>query len=131
VLAEELEKLRTEAIAGRKAGEDGMSKEATTFYAHIANEAFAEGKVPAEAKTKMKALMEAIVETLQDSIGSIDFWNNADKQKKTRSDIKTALMLTGIHELKQKRERVAVEIMKLAKNRHDELIKASAQGDHS
>ena len=52
----------------------------------------------------------------------IDFWTNADKQKRTRSDIKTALMLTGIDELKQNRERVAVEIMKLAKNRHDELL---------
>jgi Protein of unknown function DUF45 len=27
----------------------------------------------------MKALMEAIVETLQDSIGSINFWNEVDK----------------------------------------------------
>jgi type I restriction enzyme R subunit len=71
----------------------------------------------------MKVLMETIVDTLQDSIGSIDFWTNADKQKKTRSEIKTALMLTGINELKQNRERVAVEIMKLAKNRHDELLK--------
>jgi len=26
--------------------------------------------------------MKGIVETLQDSIGSIDFWQNADKQKK-------------------------------------------------
>ena len=129
-LAEELEKLRTEAIEGRKVGEDGMSKEATTFYEHIANEAFENGHVPAAAKNKMKVLMEAIVDTLQDSIGSIDFWNNADKQKKTRSDIKTALTLTGIEELKQKRERVAVEIMKLAKNRHDELINGDA-GDNN
>ncbi|MDA8137464.1 MAG: HsdR family type I site-specific deoxyribonuclease [Desulfobacteraceae bacterium] len=125
VLARELEKLRAEAIVGREAGEEGMSKEATTFYAHIANEAFADGKVPADAKVKMKMLMETIVDTLQESIGSIDYWANADKQKKTRSDIKTALMLTGIDELKQNRERVAVEIMKLAKNRHDELLKGS------
>ena len=82
-----------------------------------------------DAKAKMKVLMEAIVETLQDSIGSIDFWNNADKQKKTRSDIKTALTLTGIAELKKKRERVAIEIMKLAKNRHDELIKSVSGKD--
>jgi type I restriction enzyme R subunit len=127
LLAEELEKLRAEAIAGRETGEDGMSKEATTFYAHIANEAFAGGKVPGDAKAKMKVLMEAIVDTLQESIGSIDFWTNADKQKRTRSDIKTALMLTGIDELKQNRERVAVEIMKLAKNRHDELLKGTKE----
>jgi len=130
-LAEELELLRTEAIQGRKQGEEGMSKEATTFYAHIANEAFENGEVPSDAKAKMKVLMEAIVDTLQESIGSIDFWNNADKQKKTRSDIKRALTLTGITELKQKRERVAVEIMKLAKNRHDELIKGASEGEQS
>lgn len=123
-LAEELEKIRSEAITGRQQGEDGMSQEATTFYAHIANEAFANGEVPAAAKPKMKALMEAVVETLQDTIGSIDFWNNSDKQKKTRSEIKTALTLTGIAELKRNRERIAVEIMKLAKNRHDALLKA-------
>lgn len=78
-LAEELEKLRTEAIAGRQQGIDGMGKEATTFYEHIANQAFANGEVPPEDKPKLKALMEAIVETLQDSIGSVDFWNNSDK----------------------------------------------------
>ncbi|WP_024298990.1 type I restriction endonuclease subunit R [Methylomicrobium lacus] len=125
-LAEELEKLRAVAIEGRKQGEEGMSKEATTFYEHIANEAFDNGEVPADVKPKMKALMEAIVETLQHSIGSIDFWHNSDKQKKTRSEIKTALTLTGIVELKENRERIAIEVMKLAKNRHDELLKGAA-----
>ncbi|MCK5923277.1 MAG: DUF3387 domain-containing protein, partial [Methylococcales bacterium] len=125
-LAEELEKLRTDAIDGRQQGEEGMSREATTFYEHIAIQAFASGKVPNEAKPKMKVLMQSIVETLQDSIGSINFWNNSDKQKKTRSEIKTALTLTGIDELKTRRERIAVEIMKLAKNRHDELLKVAA-----
>ena len=126
-LADELEKLRGEAVQGRKQGEDGMSKEATTFFAHIANEAFEGGKVPQDAKPKMKALMETVVEVLQESIGSIDYWTNSDKQKKTRSEIKTALTLTGIPELKEKRERIAVEIMKLAKNRHDELLKGAAK----
>jgi type I restriction enzyme, R subunit len=128
-LAEELEKLRTVAIEGRKEGEEGMSKEATTFFEHIANEAFGNGEVPADAKPKIKALMEAIVETLPHSIGSIDFWHNSDKQKKIRSEIKTALTLTGIAELKQNRERIAIEIMKLAKNRHDELLKGTAGGN--
>ncbi len=128
-LAEELEKLRTDAMEGRKQGEEGMSKEATTFYEHIANEAFEDGKVPSDSKAKMKVLMEAIVDTLQTSIGSIDFWNNPNKQKKTRSEIKTALTLTGIQELKQNRERVAIEIMKLAKNRHDALIKSTNRGN--
>lgn len=127
-LAEELEKIRNDALQGRKVAEDGMSKEATTFYEHIANEAFPNGEVPTDARAKMKVLMEAIVETLQDSIGSIDFWKNQNKQKQTRSEIKTALTLTGISELKNNRERVAIEIMKLAKNRHDTLINGIHKG---
>lgn len=126
-LAEELEKLRQVAAEGRQDGDDGMSKEATTFYQHIANEAFEDGKVPASIKPQMAALMESIVEKLQHSIGSIDYWHNSDKQKRTRSDIKTALTLTGIAELKKNRERIAVEIMKLAKNRHDELLKGMGE----
>ena len=122
-LTDDLEKLRSEALSGRKSGQDGMSKEATTFYEHIANEAFEDGKVPTSAKPKMKTLMETIVATMQDSIGSIDFWNNADKQKKTRSEIKTALTLTEIPELKSNRERIAVEVIKLAKNRHNDLLR--------
>ena len=121
-LVEELEKLRVVAVQGREQGEAGMSKEATTFYEHIANEAFG-GIVPEEAKAKMKELMEAVVEVLQQSIGSIDFWENSDMQKQVRSEIKKALTMTGLAELKKHRERVAVEIMKLAKNRHDELLK--------
>jgi type I restriction enzyme R subunit len=123
LLAQELEKLRSEALQGRQSGQEGMSKEATTFYEHIANQVYDDGEVPAHEKPAMKRLMEAIVETLQQSIGSIDFWANSDKQKKTRSSIKRALILTGIDELKQNRERIAVEIMKLAKNRHDMLLK--------
>lgn len=121
-LAEELEKLRTEAIQGRKQGEKGMSREATIFYEHIASQAFEDGEVPVDDKAKMRVVMQAIVEDLQSSIGSIDFWSNPNKQKKTRSKIKTALTLTAITELKTNRERIAIEIMKLAKNRHDSLV---------
>ncbi|NOQ14803.1 MAG: HsdR family type I site-specific deoxyribonuclease [Methyloprofundus sp.] len=123
ILAEELEKLRTEVVEGRTEGEAGMSQEATTFYHHIINEAFEKGEVPSHAKDKMKTLMETVVDVLQETIGGIEFWQNPDKQKQLRSQIKTALTLTNIPELKQNRERVTVEIMKLAKNRHDELLK--------
>lgn len=40
-----------------------------------------------------------------------------------------SLRLYIIEELKLNRERVAVEVMKLAKNRHDELVKMVRSGD--
>lgn len=123
LLAEKLAELRTEAIAGRKKGEDGMSREATTFYAHIIQVGFVDGVIADDDKSTFKAFMECTVEVLQESIASIDFWHNPDKQKRVRGRIKAEISKTGIAELKQNQERVAVEIMKLAKNRHDELTR--------
>jgi len=130
-LAKELDKLRTVALEGRKQGQGGMSREATTFFEHIANEIYPDGKVPDADQGLMKALMEALVDTMQETIGSIDFWNNANKQKQLRSEIKKALLLSSIETLKEKRERVAVEILRLAKNRHTELLQSARPGDEA
>src|SRR3989338_6212058 len=62
LLAEELEKLRTEAAAGRTARIEGLDKEATTFFAHIVDLAFGKDGVPAGHSAKMKDLMRNIVE---------------------------------------------------------------------
>ena len=123
LLADKLCELRGEAMTGRQKGEDGMSQEATTFYAHIIQVGFDGGTLEPHDKTAFKALMEASVDILQSTIGSIDFWQNPDKQKRVRSLIKTEITKTGIEKLKTHRERVALEIMKLAKNRHDTLVR--------
>ena len=127
LLAEKLVELRTEAAAGRQKGEDGMDKEATTFYEHIVQVGFAHGRIELADRPAFKALMQSLVEILQETIGSIDFWHNADKQKQVRGRIKTEISKNAIDELKSNRERVTVEIMKLAKNRHDALTRASHQ----
>lgn len=124
LLAEKLAELRLDAVAGRKQGMDGMGREASTFYEHIAQVGFAAGMVTEADKPAFKSLMEKLVELLAETIGSLDFWSNADKQKRLRGAIKTEIAKAGIEELKAKRERVAVEVMKLAKNRHDELIRS-------
>ena len=128
LLTEKMTGLRAEAVAGRQRGQDGMSKEATTFYEHIVQIGFNSGSVNARDKLRFMALMEATVDVLQETIASIDFWQNPDKQKRVRGLLKTEITKAGIEELKQNRERVAVEIMKLAKNRHDELTRAIRAG---
>ncbi len=132
LLVEKLAEIRQEAAAGRQHGQGGMSKEATAFFDYIVQLAFASGRVPDADRPAFKAFMEAVVGLLQETIGSIDFWQNPDKQKRVRGLIKTEIAKTSIDELKLNRERVVVETMKLAKNRHGELTKApkstSAQG---
>lgn len=123
LLAEELEKLRAEAAVGRTEGIEGLDKEATTFYAHVVDLAFGKAGVPAGQVIKMKALMKNIVELLQETIGIIDFWTNSDEQKRLRGELNKVLLMADIPEITANYERLAVEIMKLAKNRHDELLK--------
>jgi type I restriction enzyme R subunit len=100
-----------------------MSREATAFYEHIAQIGLARGAVDLADKSRFKELMETTVAILRDTLASIDFWQNPDKQKRVRGLIKTEITKAGIEELKRNRERVAVEIMKLAKNRHEALTR--------
>jgi type I restriction enzyme R subunit len=123
LLADELEKLRAEATAGRTNNIEGLDKEATTFYAHVVDLAFGPEGVPASQDVKMKSLMKSIVELLQETIGIIDFWNNPAEQKRLRGELNKILLMADIPEITASFERIAVEIMKLAKNRHDELLK--------
>jgi type I restriction enzyme R subunit len=128
ILAEQLAELRQEAIAGRQHGEEGMSREATTFHDFVMQIGFSGGKVYDSDILAFKALMTKTVDILQDTIASIDFWQNPDKQKRVRSLLKTEIARSGIEELRQNRERVAIEIMRLARNRHDELTRTGREG---
>ena len=128
LLVEKLGELRTEAVAGRRQSVEGLGREASTFYEHIAEVGFGAGGVPLADVAAFKALMEQTVELLQETIGSIDFWQSPDKQKRLRGEIKTAVGQAKIDALLARRERVAVEVMKLAKNRHDELLRGAGNG---
>ena len=67
--------------------------------------------------------MTAIVERLQCSIDIIDFWKKPIEVKKLRGDIDTEILLSAIPQLIEKHERIAIEVMKLAEKRHEELVK--------
>lgn len=125
VLVEKLQELRTEALAGRKQGVEDLGTEASTFYEHVADVAYGSTEVPASDVSAFKALVASLVELLQDTIGSIDFWQSADKQKRLRGEIKSAIARAELGTVMAQRERVAVEVMKLAKNRHGKLLKAA------
>ncbi|MEP6606366.1 MAG: type I restriction enzyme endonuclease domain-containing protein, partial [Nitrosospira sp.] len=124
LLAQGLERLRTEAAAGRSENVEGLDKEATTLYAHVVDLAFGMDGIPAGQTTKMKNLMKNIVELLQETIGIIDFWNNPAEQRSLRGELNRLLLMADISEVTVMFERLAVEIMKLAKNRHEELLKS-------
>ena len=67
-------------------------------------------------------LIAALVETLQKTIDIIDFWKKPIEVKQLKGNIGTDLLLSGIPELAERHERIAVEIVKLAEKRHQDLI---------
>jgi type I restriction enzyme R subunit len=123
VLVEGYEHLRNEALAGRTDPEEGLTREATTFYDYVGQLAFENGEVPLAHRQRLKKLLAEIVEVLQGTIGIIDFWKKPIEVKKLRGNIDTEILLTEIPELVAKHERIAVEIVKLAEKRHRELTR--------
>jgi type I restriction enzyme R subunit len=121
-LTEELTHLRKEALAGRQDLVQGLDREETTFYEHVALLTFGDIDVPADKQAAMKPLMRRIVEILQETIGLIDFWENSEEQRKLRGVLTDALLMADIPEFADNSERLAVEILKLAKNRHDQIM---------
>ncbi len=122
-LSGDLENLRKEVIEGRTDAIEGLTREATTFYDHVLQLAYDGGKVPADDRTPLKKLMLRIVEMLQDTIDVLDFWKKPIEVKKLRGNIDTEILLADLPALNAKHERLAVEIVKLAEKRHNELIK--------
>ncbi len=120
-LAEGYEQLREEALAGRTDAIEGLTREATTFYDYVAQLAFEHGDVPSQDRQRLKELILRIVEMLQDSIGIIDFWRKPIEVRRLRGNIDTEILLANIPQLAEQHERIAVEIIKLAEKRHEEL----------
>ena len=121
-LAEGYEQLRKEAIEGRTEAIQGLTKEATTFYDYVLQLAYGGGVVPPENQDALKKLMQRIVEMLQDTIDVLDFWKKPIEVKKLRGNIDTEILLANLPALNAKHERIAVEIVKLAEKRHQELV---------
>ena len=122
-LAEGYEQLRAEALAGRTESIEGLTKEATTFYDYVMQLAFVHSAVPSQDRQQLKQLMLRVVEILQDTIGIIDFWKKPTEVKRLRGNIDTEILLANIPQLAEQHERIAVEILKLAEKRHEELAK--------
>jgi type I restriction enzyme R subunit len=122
LLAKEMEPLVHDAAAGRKSDGEGTAKEIRIFEDHIADLAFDGGGVPDEHRLKFTVLISKMVESLQDTIDIINFWDKFIEVKKLRGDIGTELQLCGIPELAERHERIAVEVVKLAEKRHKDLL---------
>ncbi|MGB3120100.1 MAG: HsdR family type I site-specific deoxyribonuclease [Verrucomicrobiales bacterium] len=123
LLAKEMEPLVQEAMAGRTAEASGLPKEISVFQDQIAHLAYGAHDLPEGHRAAVLQLVERIVEILQRTIGIINFWKKPIEVKRLRGEIDTELLLTGIPELIERHERIAVELVKLAEKRNTELLR--------
>lgn len=123
VLVDEYEHLRLETLEGRKDTIEGLTKEITTFYDNVVQLTFENGEAPPESREPLKKLISQIVEMVKETINILDFWNKPIEVKKLRGNIDTEIVLANIPQLNEKHERLAVEIVKLAEKRHEELTR--------
>jgi len=122
VLAEQYELLRNEAMQGRTEVVEGLSKEETTFYDFLVQLVFDGEDVPKTLDESLKSLVQQIVMLLRGTIDIKDFWAKPIEVRNLRGNIDTAVLLANITELNERHERIAVEVVKLAEKRHEELI---------
>jgi type I restriction enzyme R subunit len=122
-LATGYEQLRREAIEGRREAEAGLSREATAFYDFVVGLVFATDRVPPEQREPLKQVTARVVEDLQSAIGILDFWKKPIEVKQLRGRITDELLCANIPQLEGRHERLAVEIIKLAEKRHEQLTR--------
>jgi len=123
-LTKELIHLRSEAAAGRKSAAEGLTREETTFFEHLVSLAFGTSPLSAEHNAAMKKLSAELVEILQGSIGIVDFWSNPAEQARLRGELADSLLMADIPAVTANFNRLAVEILKLAKHRQEHLVEA-------
>ena len=109
-LALDLEGLRGEAVAGRSDLEDAREREARVYNDYVAD-------LIGTDSAATEDLMRTVVAIVTERSGVLDFWSKPIEVKNLRGDIDTELLLAPIPEVREAHERLAVEIMKLARTR--------------
>lgn len=121
-LVQDLKALRDETLAGRKQTEEGVSAVEAPFFDLMLDLAFGANAPDKPTRERCKEINADIIDKLESTIGFIDFWNRAYEIEKMKSEISDILLFSKITPLINQRERIASEVMALAKRRHNQLL---------
>ena len=121
---EEFTALRDDMAKGREdeARITGLSKQELPFFDLIIESAYEDVVINDDEMEKLKELTKSIVELLKDAIDKPDFWRSRDSEiRKLRGELDDILDFCDIEQVSNAHEKISVEVMTLAKRRHDEL----------
>lgn len=123
-IVDEFNKMREDLAKGRKdeVKETGLSEQQLPFYDLIIMSAYSENEVSDEDKEAVKTLVIEIVELLKDAISKPNFWKDRDSEiRKLQGELDDMIDFFDKDEVSSIHEKLSVEIMNLAKKRHQEL----------
>jgi type I restriction enzyme R subunit len=124
-IVEEFDAMRGDLEKGRK-GEDeefGLNEQELPFYDIILLNAYEAHSIEESEKEVVKTLVSDLVHLLQDAINKPNFWKGRDSEiRKLQGDVDDLLDFSGIEAISSINAKLSIEIMSLAKRRHQELL---------
>lgn len=123
-IVDEFEKVRDDLDKGRKGEneEKGLSEQELPFFDLILLTTYKEVEITEEDKEAVKALVIEIVSLLKDAINKPNFWKERDAEiRKLQGELDDLLDFCDVDALSANHAKLSVEIMSLAKRRHEEL----------
>ncbi len=124
LLAEHYEELRAEIRAGRtEQGPQGYA-EVAVFRDNLLDMIGDSGPFSLGETETIERLAERVVALARANIGIVDFWRKPDEVKRLRALINDELLVAGIEAVSDNRQRIAVELTRLAEKRAAELLRS-------
>ena len=125
-IVEEFEKVREDLAKGRQGEneEEGLDEQELPFYDFIIFSAFKDEDVTEEEKEALKELTIELVNLLQDAINKPNFWGGRPAEiRKLQGEVEDLISFNDLDKVSKLHAKLSVELMNLAKRRHQELIK--------
>jgi type I restriction enzyme R subunit len=125
-IVEEFEKVRADLEKGRKGDneEEGLNDQELPFYDFINFSVFQDENISEEEKVALKALTVELVQTLQEAINKPNFWKGrAAEIRKLQGEVEDLISFSNLEKVSKMHAKLSVELMNLAKRRHQELTK--------
>lgn len=125
-IVEAFEKVRADLEKGRKGDneEEGLNEQELPFYDFINFTVFQDETISEEEKVALKALTVELVKTLQEATNKPNFWKGrAAEIRKLQGEVEDLISFSNLEKVSKMHAKLSVELMNLAKRRHQELTK--------
>lgn len=124
MIVDSLTASRDEMYQGRKSAnqEKGLSEQELPFYDLIVYSVFNDS-ISEEEKEELKPLIKELIVVLKDAINKPNFWKSRESEiRKLEGEVDDLLDFSGIEGVEKAHSKLTLELMNLAKRRHQELM---------